>query len=258
MSRNSIRSLGIVCLSVYFLGLNACFGARTVRRNYWVLHTHSVKNALAENMGGVIRVRDLDAESVYDKFQIVVRQNPYQLCYSGVNLWAVRPNIMVADLIGRRLQEEKLFRSVTRDLSNTRPDFNLAGELRALEVYDSGKGWFAHLSLSLRINRFTDGEPIWQFTYEQQKPVEKTDMHHAVQMMSELLQQALNDAVKDLLSAAQQKFLETKKLSQSNSFWHDKSPNGDGDCSASGRSDNGLKERLGVDNAFCPRNARCT
>lgn len=181
------------------LALGGCFGARAIQRNFYVLHAETGPGTDRSTVKGLVRVRDLDAESVYEKFQIVIRKNPWELRYSGAHLWAVRPNVMVSDIVGRTLQEAGVFSTVTRDLSEARPDFTLSGELLALEVYDADDVWFAHLALAFRITRFSDGEQLWRFELDERKPVKTTEMGHAVRAMSELLQDAMGRAILDLV-----------------------------------------------------------
>lgn len=190
-------------LLVVGLGLTGwgCFGARAVQRQFYVLNAEHEPGRGQAMVRGLIRVADMDAESVYEKFQIVIRQSPWQLRYSGINLWAVRPNVMVSDIIGRTLQDSRVFTTVTRELSEARPDFTLAGELLALEVYDSDDVWYAHLAMTLRVNRFDDGQQLWRFDFDERKPVGTTEMPHAVRAMSELLQLGLRRAIVELLDA---------------------------------------------------------
>lgn len=195
-----MRVWGGVALLAAALGAG-CFGARAVQRQFFVLSQEHDPGPGRARVRGLIRVRDLDAETVYEKFQIVIRQSPFQLRYSGLNLWAVRPNVMVSDIIARTLQDSGVFIAVTRDLSAARPDFTLAGELLALEVYDSDEIWYAHLAMTLRVNRFDDGQQLWRFDFDERKLVGTTEMSHAVRAMSELLQLGMRRAVVDLLDA---------------------------------------------------------
>lgn len=189
-------------LAACFLGAG-CFGARSLQRRFYVLHVDTGSRPSESTVRGLIRIRDMDAESVYDKFQIVIRQSPWQLRYSGSNLWAVRPNVMVSDLIGRTMQDSAVFSAVTRELSEARPDFTMAGKLEALEIYDSEEVWYAHLALTLRLNRFGDGRQLWRFEFDERKPIGSTEVAHAVRAMSELLQLAMRRAMVNLLDAVE-------------------------------------------------------
>jgi ABC-type uncharacterized transport system auxiliary subunit len=133
----------------------------------------------------------MDSDSIYDKFQMVIRRSPYELQYNDTHVWAVKPNRMVSDLIGFTLDETKTFAAVTRELGEVRPDYVLAGDLHAIEIYDSGDVWFAHISLSLRLTRFNTGERLWTHSYEARKRVKKDNFSHAVRGLSELLGAAM-------------------------------------------------------------------
>lgn len=198
-----MRRMNVVGTALLALLSSGCLGARPVQRNFFVLQigTEPTRGTIR----GLLRVRDLDAESVYERSQVVIRQSPYQLRYSGTNLWAVRPNAMVADIIGRSFQESQVFTAVTRELTEAKPDFTLAGELVALEVYDSGDLWYAHLALSLRLSRFRDGEQLWRFEFDERKEVGTTEVAHAVRAMSELLQVAIRRSMIALVDTVRDK-----------------------------------------------------
>jgi hypothetical protein len=127
-----------------------------------------------------------------------VRRSPYELTYSDANVWAVKPYQMVADIIARRLVESNTFTAATRELGDTRPEFTLGGELHAIEVYDSNDVWFAHLAITLTLNRFSDGERLWSIQFDERKRVATQSFSHAVRTISELLDTAMMKSVAEL------------------------------------------------------------
>lgn len=175
-----------------------CLGAVSNARSYYVLAGDPATPPERPTIDGSVRVRNMDVDAVYEKFQIVVRKNPYELRYSDLHVWAVKPNQMVSDIIARTLVDTGAFADVSRALGDTRPDFTLSGDLNALEIYDSDDVWFAHLSLSLRLNRFDDGEQVWSMSYDQRKPVESRNHAQAVRAISELLSACVRRAVIEL------------------------------------------------------------
>jgi hypothetical protein len=86
----------------------------------------------------------------------------------------------------------------TRELGDARPEFTLGGELHAIEVYDSNDLWFAHLAITLTLNRFSDGERLWSFQFDERKQVRTQSFSHAVRSISELLDLALKKSVGEL------------------------------------------------------------
>lgn len=180
-----------------------CFGASRLQQRYFVLHLGPSETPVASLIPGAARVRDLDAESTYDKFQIVVRQNPYELTYRKTDVWAVKPNRMVSDLLARRLLEYGLFSTVSRELGEQRPDYSLGGDLHAVELYDSGDRLFAHLSVTLTLSRYRDGAILWSASYDERREVPSLKFSHAIRIMSELLTEIVTDAARSMAELGQ-------------------------------------------------------
>lgn len=184
---------------VALLGASACLSARANPRSYYVLFAGAHERVTEEPLiKGLVRVRDMDTDSVYEKFQIVVRKSPYQLSYSDLHVWAVKPHQMVSDYAASALESSALFSAVTRELRDTRPKYGLAGQLHAIEVYDSDDLWFVHLALSLYLTRFEDGERLWSMEYDQRKKVTSGDFGHAARGLSEMMQEVFDQAIEQL------------------------------------------------------------
>ena len=189
----------LVMLVLVAFGSVSCLGARAVERNYFVLHGEPLKEpSSARPVDGLVRVRDMDTDSVYEKFQIVVRRSPYQLRYSEQNVWAVKPNQMVSDLVAQALDGSDTFTGVTRELRDARPAYTMSGRVSAIELYDSGDLWFAHLSMQLHLTRFGDGASIWAFEFDERKEINPQAFEHGVRALSELLQRAIVAAVRQV------------------------------------------------------------
>lgn len=186
-------------IALALVGAAGCLSARTTPRSYYVLHGET-REPVADDalLKGLVRVRTLDTDAVYEKFQIVVRQSPYQLRYSETNVWAVKPDELMADLVAQAMDTSRVFSAVTRELADNRPDFTLSGKLHAIEVYDSEDVWFAHLRVSMYLTRFRDGERIWSMDFDERKRIVTGDFGHAARAISELLQTMLTQAIGEL------------------------------------------------------------
>lgn len=174
------------------------FGKAQQPRHYYILTVDPLDKRESANIPGLVRVANMDTSAAYDKFQIVIRETPYQLLYSDMHVWSVKPGRMVADVVAEALREAGTFDAVTRELGERRPDYNLHGNLTAIECYQSGDLWFVHLAFSLAFRRFTDGELLWQYDFDDRKQVPTGNFETSVRGMSELLSSALQKAVDDL------------------------------------------------------------
>lgn len=151
-----------------------------------------------EPLAESLRIRDLAIVPAYDKDKIVYRFSPYEFQYYNYKLWAVKPNRMVTGLIVRHIEHADLFRVVSRDYGESRPQYELSGVLQAIEELDSGDQWFAHLAFSLRMTRFGDNRVVWTYRADAKKRVYNKAPVYVVKALSELLEQEMARALDDL------------------------------------------------------------
>lgn len=188
------------CIMMLAMQSAACglFGRAQQPRNFFVLAVDPLEKTTGRILPGLVRVASMDTASTYDKFQIVVRESPYQLQYSDLNVWAVKPGRMVSDAMASALRDAGSFDAVTRELGERRPDYTMAGDLLAIEVYNSGDAWFAHLAISMAFTRFSDGQVLWTYNFDRRKQVPSQDFAAAIRGMSELLSAATQEAIGQL------------------------------------------------------------
>jgi hypothetical protein len=105
---------------------------------------------------------------------------------------------MVADVIAEALSDSNQFTQVARELGDLRPDFILSGDLHAIEVYQTGDLWFAHLAVVMRLSRFKTGENLLTYKFDERKPVPTGTFSQAARAISELLSTALDDLIHQL------------------------------------------------------------
>jgi ABC-type uncharacterized transport system auxiliary subunit len=189
---------------VLALGLTAClgFGQRPTVKSYYVLNEEEVAPADKPIFPGVLRVRNLNTDEIYEKFQIIVRKSPYELRYSDLSVWAVKPYQMVADIVAETLEDSRTFETVVRELGDSRPDYTMGGDLHAIEIYDSDDIWYAHLAFSLTLHRYGSGEHVWSYSFDERKLLAQTSYGVAVRALSELLQLAMREAIGQLQKVA--------------------------------------------------------
>ncbi len=195
-TRRHVRiALGLGTLLLLATG---CFASGKNEKSFFVLHGKTNLDYSDRPIEGLVRVRTLHADAVYEKFQIAVRRNPYELRYDDRHIWVVKPKRMISDFIAKSLKESKRFSGVTRELGETRPDYNLSGNLHAIEIYDSGDLWFAHLAFTLQLTRFKTGEALYFMTFDERRQLSERSFSLAARAMSELLSSAVEKMLGDL------------------------------------------------------------
>ena len=194
----------VLCaLAVVFFSGCSWFGRAQQPTHFYTLSMDPLAKSTANHVPGLVRVANMDTTSTYDKFQIVIRESPYQLQYSDLHVWAVKPGRMVSDVIAVGLRNAGVFDAVTRELTDRRPDYTLAGELNAVEIYTTGNVWFAHLAIGLTMTRFNDGQVLWTYEFDQRKQVPTGKFETSIRGVSELLSSCVQEAVGSLAIAMQ-------------------------------------------------------
>ena len=186
-------------LGLALLALPGCFGSVSEpARSYFLLNLQPHAKLLLPQVPGLLRVRDLDIDTALDRFHLLVRRSPYEVTYRQREVWAVKPNRMVSELLARGIAEQGLFMGVSRELSERRPDYLLGGALHSLEIEEAAGTWQVHLQLDLHLTQVETGRTLWTFTFDERQPVPAAHYPDAVAAYSYLMTQAITRALPSL------------------------------------------------------------
>lgn len=147
-----------------------------------------------------IRVKEFSIEQVYAKPQLVYRKSPFQLQYYFYRTWAVKPTRMVTDIVQKHLNAVNLVSHVILrfDEGASRPDFELTGNIEAIEEYDSDEVWFAHLALRLTLTRLSDNRVMYSRHFDHRKQVHVHEPEYVVRELSRIMDFILTQAIHDM------------------------------------------------------------
>ena len=84
------------------------------------------------------------------------------------------------------------------DFFDHRPDYVLSGSVKAIERFDSGDLWAAHLVMTMELVRQSDGKVIWQDDFDEEKQVFSPAMIHTVAALSGILGQRMQKAIEEI------------------------------------------------------------
>jgi ABC-type uncharacterized transport system auxiliary subunit len=179
----------------------ACCGTIPVKQ-YYVLNyvpTPLAGRLLASPYPFSLRLKDLNIEDAYNRSQIVYRQSPFELRYYFYKIWAVKPNRMITDLIQKHLTSINLISHVIRRFDEGfKPDYELSGNIEALEEYDSDQLWFAHLAIRFSLTRLSDGRVLYSRQFDNRKRVYQYSPDNVVREMSAILEFIINQTLRDM------------------------------------------------------------
>jgi ABC-type uncharacterized transport system auxiliary subunit len=179
----------------------ACAGAAcsSVPENrYFTLSYTLLPQMSATPLPVSIRMRPFDIAPAYDQERLVYRYSPYEFQYYNYMLWAVKPQKMLSDLFLKQVAHAGRFAAVAAEFGDLRPEYELTGEVEAIEELDSGDQWFAHLAITLRLSRYGDEKPVWNHHIDARKEVFNKLPVYVVKALSELMEGETDKAIQAL------------------------------------------------------------
>lgn len=145
-----------------------------------------------------VRVRDFSITEPYGQNEIVYRQSKYQMGLYNFELWAVKPEFMISDMVFRHLRDAKIFQQVSRSIELENVDYILRGEITALEEVDQDSSWFAHLAMSMYLVDNRTQRVVWTRSWDVQEKILQKKPEFVVRSLSNLLEIVVTEAVGDL------------------------------------------------------------
>lgn len=174
--------------------LPGCLGGTPPARTYFALQypTDGVQRYADHKYPVILRIRPFTATVAYDKQEIVYRTSPYEFQYYWFKLWAAKPKRMLEELTGSYLRDARLFQEVIKNVTTRAPELDLECEVLAIEELDSTEStWFARLSLRYSLVRTSNRVVLWEYEFDEKKPVYNHTPAFVVKAMTELFTEQL-------------------------------------------------------------------
>ncbi len=145
-----------------------------------------------------IRLKPLDISRQYNDTRIVHKKSLYEVNYYQNKRWAVKPQKMISDLLLKYMIRNNLFRDIGVQYRETEPDYEIMGEIDAIEKFDSKDVWFAHMVITFSLMSYKDNKVVWRKTYDIRKEIYRKEMVLFIRGISVLLEELLGEFVNDL------------------------------------------------------------
>ena len=189
------RLLAVAALLSAFT-LTGCLGGSTEPSRYYTVSAESISVAGATS-DARIHVKKFTIDPAYQRTNIVYRESPYDFMFYDLDLWATRPEQMLTQVAGEYLVKSNLFKSV--DLNPMgKPDFELLGNVDAIEEIDEGSSQEAHLAVQLTFRKVGEDAPLWEKRYDERQSMNKRDAHSAAEALSKLYAKYMQDALENI------------------------------------------------------------
>ena len=189
------RLLAVAALLSAFT-LTGCLGGSTEPSRYYTVSAESISIAGATS-DARIHVKKFTIDPAYQRTNIVYRESPYDFMFYDLDLWATRPEQMLTQVAGEYLVKSNMFKSV--DLKPMgKPDFELLGNVDAIEEIDEGNSQEAHLAVQLTFRKVGEDAPLWEKRYDERQSMSKRDAHSAAEALSKLYAKYMQDALENI------------------------------------------------------------
>ena len=191
------RLLAVAALLSAFT-LTGCLGGSTEPSRYYTISAESISTSGATSDTRV-HVKKFTIDPAYQRSNIVYRESPYDFMFYDLDLWATRPEQMLTQVTGEYLIKSNLFKSV--DLKPMgKPEFELLGNVDAIEEIDEGSSQYAHLAVQLTFRKVGEDTPLWEKRYDERQSMNKRDAHSAAEALSKLYAKYMQDALASIAS----------------------------------------------------------
>ena len=183
--------------------LTACFGGSTSEpTRYYTLAVENIDMPSAGNASGRLQVRKFTIENAYQRNNIVYRESAYDFMFYDLDLWASRPEQMVAQVAAEYLEKSGIFQAVDTRASG-KPELELLGHIDAIEEIDEGSSQYARLSIKLTLQKPDSDVPLWEKRFDERQSVSSREPRLVAEAISKLLGKYMEEAIAAIPQALQ-------------------------------------------------------
>ncbi len=177
--------------------------AELPQRRFYDFKTEPIRDALSNSerpYAAQVQIKTFAVQRAYNRTEIIFRRDQYELHRDPLHNWITRPGDLFTDAILQYLREANLFTFTggDHDFYDRRPDYVLSGTIKAIERFDSGDVWAAHLAITMQLVRQEDAFVIWQKNLDEERTVFFPEMKHTVAAFSQILRQYMESSMREI------------------------------------------------------------
>ena len=191
-----------ILLSAIALSLTACLGGGSSEPTRY--YTIAVENIQAPSSSAYadkrLQVRKFTIEPAYQRTNIVYRESAYDFMFYDLDLWASRPEHMMAQVASEYLAKANLFKTVETKLTG-KPDFELLGNIVAIEEVDEGSSQYARLAIQLTFRKTESDQAIWEKSFDEKLSMDNREPRTTAETISKLFGKYMQEALQEIASA---------------------------------------------------------
>ena len=191
-----------IILSAIALTLTACLGGGSSEpTKYYTIAVESISMPSAAAFADKrLQVRKFTIEPAYQRTNIVYRESAYDFMFYDLDLWASRPEHMLAQVASEYLAKSNLFKSVETKASG-KPDFELLGNIVAIEEVDEGSSQYARLAVQFTFRKTESDEALWEKSFDQKMSMGDREPRTTAETVSKLFGKIMEEAIQEIANS---------------------------------------------------------
>lgn len=194
---NTLKSA--IILSAIALTLTACLGGGSSEpTKYYTIAVESISMPSTEAfVDKRLQVRKFTIEPAYQRANIVYRESAYDFMFYDLDLWASRPEHMMAQVASEYLAKSGLFKSVETK-ANGKPDYELLGNIVAIEEVDEGSSQYARLAIQLTFKKTDSDEVVWEQAFDEKSSMGDREPRTTAEAISKLFSKIMEETLGEI------------------------------------------------------------
>ena len=189
-----------------------CFydcSTKSIRPKYYILDYRPVPrdSVLTVNppFPYKVQVQTMKIPRTFDRVNIVVRYSAHRLDYYRYNLWAIRPQIVISDLIAKQISTYGIFQKCQREFLEERPDYEIFGTIEAIEKFDNESYTAAHLAIKLYLRTHDGYENLINYEFDREVEMPVFQMELFAKKLSDILKEEVDNFIRIMIDYFNQK-----------------------------------------------------
>ena len=189
----------IVFATLFALTLTACLGGGSSEpTKYYTIAVEDIQAPSTTTFKDKrLQVRKFTIEPAYQRTNIVYRESAYDFMFYDLDLWASRPEHMLAQVAGEYLNRVAIFKSVETKTSG-KPDYELLGNVVAIEEIDEGSSQYARLAIQLTFRKTESDEVLWEKSFDEKKSMSDREPRTTAETISKIYGKIIEETLSAL------------------------------------------------------------
>lgn len=136
-------------------------------------------------------ITSVEVYPAYSTYQIAIREHSHEIKYFAVNIWAVRPEQSLTNIISEFFKNHKVFESIHLSTPVTETDFTLNTTVYSLEVVHERRDYYARLKVEYLLKDNENNQIVYDHRADKRVLLEDRDLNLFAAAISEIFVEEL-------------------------------------------------------------------